>query len=88
MTFGRGPRSMSFNLRAAYEQDLTADTNSVCIGLHLAYIELRLAAARFFQEFPTAYISEREGMSDDDMSESVYFLMSPKGQRCLIEKAS
>ncbi|KFG86111.1 putative cytochrome P450 [Metarhizium anisopliae] len=60
----------------------------ICIGLHLAYIELRLAAARFFQEFPTAYISEREGMSDDDMSESVYFLMSPKGQRCLIEKAS
>ncbi|EXV04055.1 cytochrome P450 [Metarhizium robertsii] len=56
--------------------------------LHLAYIELRLAAARFFQEFPTAYMSEREGMSDGDMNETIYFLMSPKGKRCLIEKAS
>ncbi|EFY93357.1 cytochrome P450, putative [Metarhizium acridum CQMa 102] len=56
--------------------------------LHLAYIELRLATARFFQEFPTAHISAREGMSDDDMIETIYFLMSPKGKRCLIEKAS
>ncbi|OAQ70277.1 cytochrome P450 [Pochonia chlamydosporia 170] len=57
----------------------------ICIGLHLAYIELRLATARFFQEFPTAYVSKREGMSDEDMAETIYFLMSPKGKRCLIE---
>ncbi|KAH7016446.1 cytochrome protein [Microdochium trichocladiopsis] len=56
-----------------------------CVGIHLAYIEIRLGVARFFREFPHAKISTREGMSDDDMKEVVFFLLSPKGKRCLIE---
>lgn len=58
----------------------------VCIGLHLAYIELRLATARFFLEFPTARMSSREGMSEKDMVQKLYFLMHPQAKRCLIEK--
>ncbi|KAG5913940.1 hypothetical protein E4U53_004744 [Claviceps sorghi] len=57
----------------------------ICIGLHLAYIELRLAAARFLLEFPTARVSHREGMSDKDMQMVSTFLLSPKGKRCLVE---
>lgn len=56
-----------------------------CIGMHLAYIEIRLGVVRFFSEFPNAKISTREGMSDDDMEQVVFFLMSPKGKRCLVE---
>ncbi|KAG6000519.1 hypothetical protein E4U21_005363 [Claviceps maximensis] len=57
----------------------------ICIGVHLAYIELRLAAARFLLEFPTARVSTREGMSDRDMEMTATFLMTPRGKRCLIE---
>ncbi|KAK2591845.1 hypothetical protein QQS21_010454 [Conoideocrella luteorostrata] len=57
----------------------------ICIGLHLAYIELRLATVRFFQEFPNAQVSTREGMSDACMDPVAYFLMGPKGKQCLIE---
>lgn len=57
----------------------------ICIGLHLAYIELRLATARFFQQFPTAHPSTREGMTESDMDEDIYFLITPKNKRCLIE---
>ncbi|KAM3533911.1 hypothetical protein MY4038_002789 [Beauveria bassiana] len=57
----------------------------VCIGQHLAQTELRMGIARFFLTFPNARVSTREGMSDDDMIESSYFIMSPKGHRCLIE---
>ena len=48
-------------------------------------MELRLAAALFFRTFPEAKVSRLEGMSDKDMEEMIYFLMSPKGRRCLIE---
>ncbi|OAA77185.1 Cytochrome P450 [Akanthomyces lecanii RCEF 1005] len=57
----------------------------VCIGQHLAQTELRMGTARFFLTFPNARVSTREGMSDEDMIESSYFIMSPKGHRCLIE---
>ncbi|OAA55399.1 Cytochrome P450 [Cordyceps fumosorosea ARSEF 2679] len=57
----------------------------VCIGQHLAQTELRMGLARFFLTFPNARASTREGMSDEDMVESSYFIMSPKGHRCLIE---
>ncbi|RYO94883.1 hypothetical protein DL766_004673 [Monosporascus sp. MC13-8B] len=57
----------------------------VCLGLHLAYIELRLATARFFRTFPNATVSSIEGMSDEDMKQDLYFIMSPKGHRCLIQ---
>ncbi|KAL5348838.1 hypothetical protein ACLOAV_006261 [Pseudogymnoascus australis] len=58
----------------------------VCLGLHLAEIELRLATALFFREFPCAKVSTIEGMSDEDMDPQVFFLLSPKGKRCLIDR--
>lgn len=56
----------------------------VCLGQHLAEIELRLATALFFREFPHANVSTIEGMNDEDMDPQVFFLLSPKGKRCLI----
>jgi hypothetical protein len=53
--------------------------------MHLAMMELRLATARFFLEFPDAKVSKLEGMSDDDMEQVSYFLAFPKGKRCLIQ---
>lgn len=57
----------------------------VCIGIHLARIELRLATALFFRRFPQARISHSEGMSSDDMIMKAFFLMAPQGHRCLVE---
>ncbi|KND89234.1 putative sterigmatocystin biosynthesis P450 monooxygenase [Tolypocladium ophioglossoides CBS 100239] len=59
----------------------------VCIGQHLAGIELRLATARFFLAFPEARVSSHEGMSDEDMKPKMYFLLAPSGGRCLIQPA-
>ncbi|KAF5857935.1 hypothetical protein ETB97_005125 [Aspergillus alliaceus] len=56
-----------------------------CIGMHLARAELRLATARFFRMFPKAVVSTEEGMGADDMDQVAYFLMSPKGKRCLVQ---
>ena len=53
--------------------------------MHLAKMELRLAAALFFRAFPNARVSGLEGMSDGDMDEAIYFLLAPKGKRCLLE---
>ncbi|KAK8071440.1 cytochrome P450 [Apiospora hydei] len=59
----------------------------VCLGMHLARLEIRLAAARFFHRFPDVEISNLEGMSDDDMEAQWYFVLTPKGKRCLIQQA-
>ncbi|KJZ71230.1 hypothetical protein HIM_09373 [Hirsutella minnesotensis 3608] len=59
----------------------------VCIGLHLAEIEIRLATARFFLTFPQATVSSLEGMSDKDMEPTIYFLQIPRGGRCLIQSS-
>ncbi len=64
---------------------LTNRMFTVCIGMHLARIELRLATALFFRRFPEARVSEKEGMRDEDMLMKCFFLMAPKGHRCLIE---
>lgn len=48
-------------------------------------MEMRLATALFFQAYPNARISTKDGMSDADMEETVSFLLVPKGHRCLIE---
>ncbi|KAK7906506.1 cytochrome P450 [Apiospora marii] len=58
----------------------------VCLGQHLARLEIRLAAARFFHRFPNVEISNLEGMSDDDMEAQWHFVLTPKGKRCLIEE--
>ncbi|KAL2284139.1 hypothetical protein FJTKL_09121 [Diaporthe vaccinii] len=57
----------------------------ICLGVHLAKLELRLAVARFFTEFPGAKMSSLDGMCDDDMEPKIFFMMAPKNKRCLIE---
>ncbi|KAI0466042.1 cytochrome P450 [Xylaria cf. heliscus] len=57
----------------------------ICIGLHLARMELRLGVARFFKAFPNARLSTREGMSEEEMAPKLFFLSSPQGHRCLME---
>lgn len=54
----------------------------VCIGIHLAYIELRLAAALFFRQCRGAKISEC--MKDEMMEMDNRFLISPVGHHCYI----
>ncbi|KAI2621287.1 cytochrome P450 [Hypoxylon sp. NC1633] len=56
-----------------------------CIGLNLARMELRLCTALFFRAFPTAKLSTKYGMSENDMDAQINFLLMPKGHRCLIE---
>lgn len=73
----RWPR---INIKLAMTNHLTD-----CIGLHLAQIELRLATTLFFRTYPNAKVSAREEFTEDDMKQKVYFLMFPKGKRCLIE---
>lgn len=65
---------------------LTRDVGAVCIGIHLAKIELRLATALFFRTFPRARVSTANGMSDKDMEMKAHLVMFPKGGRCLIEE--
>ncbi|KAI1264321.1 cytochrome P450 [Xylariaceae sp. FL1019] len=59
----------------------------VCIGMHLAYIELRMGLAHFFRTFPNSSVSTREGMCDDDMAQALHFISSPQHHRCLIDAA-
>ncbi|KAF2016936.1 cytochrome P450 [Aaosphaeria arxii CBS 175.79] len=54
----------------------------VCIGLHLAWMELRLGAALFFRHCRGATLSSC--MSDDMMEMDNRFLISPKGHCCYI----
>ncbi|KAK7998438.1 FAD/NAD(P)-binding domain-containing protein [Apiospora arundinis] len=54
-------------------------------GANLARMELRLATARFFKTFPNARVSSAEGFCDADMEPEMYFMLSPKSKRCLIE---
>lgn len=89
MPFGGGSRSKSCvteSLREGAELPFLIWTCLACIGLHLAYLEMRMAIALFFRAFPNATVSNLEGMNDEDMRPLVYFLMSPMGQRCLIQK--
>ncbi|OGM46593.1 cytochrome P450 [Aspergillus bombycis] len=56
-----------------------------CIGLHLAKVELRLATGYFFRYFPNAKVSSKYDFNDNDMEQMLFFLMFPKGKRCLVE---
>ncbi|KAJ5101426.1 hypothetical protein NUU61_003648 [Penicillium alfredii] len=57
----------------------------ICLGIHLARRELRLATALFFRAFPHARVSTKEGMNDEEMKMKSFFLMAPQGHRCLVE---
>ncbi|KAI2479354.1 CypX Cytochrome P450 [Pyrenophora tritici-repentis] len=54
----------------------------VCLGVHLAYMELRLAAALFFRHCRGARISNC--MNDKMMEMDNRFLVSPKGHCCYV----
>ncbi|KAI0192445.1 cytochrome P450 [Astrocystis sublimbata] len=57
----------------------------VCLGIHLARMELRMATAIFFRTFPNAKVSPAEGFCDEDMEPEMFFLLGPKSKRCLID---
>jgi len=52
----------------------------ICIGLHLARTELRLATALFFRECRGARLSQR--MTEDMMEMENFFLIAPVGHCC------
>lgn len=54
----------------------------VCIGIHLAYMELRLGAALFFRHCRGARIAD--SMKDEMMEMDNNFLVAPKGHHCYI----
>ncbi|KAK0631189.1 putative sterigmatocystin biosynthesis P450 monooxygenase STCB [Lasiodiplodia hormozganensis] len=68
------PSSMSF-------QPFGAGTR-ICLGLHLALMELRLAAALFFRELKGARLAERT--TPESMDVVNYFLIMPKDHHCYI----
>ncbi|KAL3594392.1 hypothetical protein FPOAC2_08705 [Fusarium poae] len=55
----------------------------ICIGMHLAYMELRLGAALFFRECRGAKLGA--GMTDDMMAMENHFLIAPKAHKCIIK---
>jgi cytochrome P450 len=54
----------------------------VCIGIHLAWMELRLGAALFFQQCRDAHLAG--SMRDEIMEMDNRFLISPKGHCCYV----
>lgn len=89
MPFGAGSRSKPSPNPAILDNNnrqlITFVLYPVCLGIHLARMELRMATAMFFRTFPHASVSLLEGMSNADMEQEMYFLSSPKGKRCLIQ---
>lgn len=54
-----------------------------CLGMHLAYIELRHAVAAFFRECKGARTAPRT--SPDSMEMANFFLVVPKANSCFIQ---
>jgi cytochrome P450 len=55
----------------------------VCLGIHLAYMELRLATALFFRQCRGAKLSDE--MRDEMMEFDNRFLIAPKGHCCYVQ---
>lgn len=55
----------------------------ICIGLHLAWMELRLGAALFFRECCGASLSPE--MTEAMMDMENRFLIAPKGHKCVVK---
>ncbi|KAF2848758.1 cytochrome P450 3A17 [Plenodomus tracheiphilus IPT5] len=72
--------SMSTQQKAAYMP--FGGGSRVCIGLHLAYMELRLATALFFRHCRGAKLSD--SMRDEMMEMDNRFLIAPIGHCCNI----
>lgn len=54
----------------------------ICIGLHLARLEIMLACAAFFLAFPNAVVSEKT--TDQGMAMENYFLIAPRAHACFV----
>ncbi|RBR06497.1 uncharacterized protein FIESC28_11043 [Fusarium coffeatum] len=55
----------------------------ICIGMHLAWMELRLGAALFFRECRGVRLGAE--MTDDMMEMENHFLIAPKAHRCMVK---
>ncbi|KAF7197679.1 Cytochrome P450 monooxygenase, partial [Pseudocercospora fuligena] len=51
-----------------------------CLGLHIAYGELRLATAEFFRRCPGSRLAE--STTEDVMEFENFFLIAPRGHKC------
>ena len=69
---------MSEQSKAAYSP--FGAGSRTCVGIHLAGMELRLAAALFFRKMRGARLAE--GMTDEVMEVENFFLIVPKGHYC------
>ncbi|KAJ4335560.1 hypothetical protein N0V95_008874 [Ascochyta clinopodiicola] len=76
--------SMTAQQKAAYMP--FGAGSRVCLGIHLAYIELRLAAAMFFRQCRGAKLSDC--MRNEMMEMDNRFLIAPKGHCCWISLES
>jgi hypothetical protein len=81
MPFGGGARSKC----NYFCRNFRTNECTVCLGLHLALMEMRLAVAGFFRTYPDAKVSTHDGFSDGEMEQVIFFLMFPKGKRCMIQ---
>jgi cytochrome P450 len=54
----------------------------VCLGIHLARMELRIAACLFFRECVGVKLAG--SCTDESMEMENYFLIAPKSHRCEI----
>lgn len=54
-----------------------------CIGVNLAWMELRLAAALFFRECRGAMMAD--ATTERDMGQKMQFILMPVGGRCEIK---
>jgi cytochrome P450 len=52
----------------------------VCLGIHLAYMELRLASAEFFRQCKGAKLAAET--TDASMEMENFFLVTPRGHKC------
>jgi cytochrome P450 len=73
------------NLTAAQKTALSpfGAGSRICIGLHLAWMELRLGAAMFFRECRGAKLGPQ--MTDKMMEMENQFLIAPKGHQCIVK---
>lgn len=55
----------------------------ICLGIHLAWMELRLATAQFFRE--CAGVRLAPSATWENMRPVNYFLISPRGHQCEVE---
>jgi cytochrome P450 len=52
----------------------------ICLGIHLARMEMRLAAAAFFRNCPEARLGP--SATDESMEFENFFLVAPRSHRC------